>query len=454
MWSPERVLLERDAALRALGLSLRRLDEARGACLFLSGDAGLGKTALLDVARRLAGATGEPVRVVRGRGSAMDVDVPFGLAAQMLEPLGRARLVEPGRDPGEARTTVLARAKSWVEAAAGDAPLLLLLDDIHWSDADSLDVVSFVARLIGGLPVVLVAALRPWPPDAGRAARRLVADGRAVLTTLAPLSREASEEMLADRLQIRPSEALATRAWAFAGGNPYLIEEVAGLVGAHGALPDLGGDAGLLHDVLLLSRLASLPEPAIRCAQAAAVLGAEFRIALVAPVAGLDPETGSDALDHLFRSRLVRETRPAWAEFAHALVGQAVYDDLLPGRRAVLHRRAFELLADMGKPSPAARHAVAADLLGDPRAQAVVEAAGQALVAAGAVLAAVDLLQSAIALAGPGAPAALHILAGDAQLAAGRPTEAVANFRVALAGDILDDVTRVRVSRSLALAVA
>lgn len=192
MWSPEHLLLERDAALGALGQSLRGLEEHRGGCLFLSGDAGLGKTALLDVVRRLAGETGEGVRVVRGRGSAMDVDVPFGLAAQVLEPLGRARLVEPGRDPGDARTAVLGRVKSWVEAAAADAPLLLLLDDIHWSDADSLDVISFVAHLIGGLPVVLVAALRPWPPEAGRAARRLADDGCAVVTTLAPLSRRAS----------------------------------------------------------------------------------------------------------------------------------------------------------------------------------------------------------------------------------------------------------------------
>ncbi|MDQ4097779.1 MAG: AAA family ATPase, partial [Actinomycetota bacterium] len=428
------------------------LDQGRGACLFLSGEAGVGKTTLLDLAPRLA----EPdAVVVRGRGSAMDVDQPFGLAAQVLEPLAGKPLIDRAAgDAGEARAAVLERARNWLEAAADEVPLVVVLDDLHWSDADSLAILPVLVRLVARLPIAVVGGLRPRPPEAARAVELLAAEGLAELTELMPLSRSASDEMLATLLGRPPSESVSSSAWAFAGGNPYLIEEVAALVRAHGALPEHRAMAVPLQQVLLLSRLASLPERAIRCAQAAAVLGGEFRVAFVPPVAGLDREAAGEALDVLFRTGVMCETRPGWAEFAHALIRQAVYDDLLPGRRATLHRRAFERLADLGDVMAAAPHAVAADLAGDPRAVAVVEAAGRAAFSAGAVLAAVELLRSAITLATGAASGSLHLATGDALLAAGRPNEATASYRVAITDPFLDEATRVRAHRSLALALA
>jgi DNA-binding CsgD family transcriptional regulator len=445
-------LLEREEALAALGRVIEELTNGRAACLFLSGEAGLGKTTLLDFAGHLA----EPaIRVVRCRASAMDIDVPFGLVAQLLEPLaGRPLTDRPEADPAEARAAVLARTRSLFEATTKDAPLLLLLDDIHWLDADSLAMLPVLVRLSTPLPVGVVAAMRQLPPEAVRTTEPLVSEGLAKVTTLLPLSRQASDDMLATLLGESPTEAVCSSAWAFASGNPYLIEEVAALVRTYGSLPEHRAASGPLRQALLLSKVASLPEPGVRCAQAAAVLGAEFRIAFVGPVAGLDKAAGEEALDLLFQAQLVRETRPGWAEFGHALMRQAVYDDLLPGRRAALHRRAFERLADLGDVMAAAPHAVAADLFGDAQAVAVVEAAGRASFAAGAVLAAVELFQSAIALAGSDAPASLHVAAGDALLAAGRPDEAATSYRHGLAGTSLDDHVRIRVHRSLALALA
>jgi DNA-binding CsgD family transcriptional regulator/Tfp pilus assembly protein PilF len=447
-----RGLLERGEALGALGRVIERLDRRRGTCLFLSGEAGLGKTTLLDVTVRLAE---RRAVVVRGRGSAMDVDVPFGLAAQVLEPLGGKPLVDrTAMDPGEARAAVLERARNVLEAAASEDPVLVVLDDLHWSDADSLAILPALVQLLARLPVSVVAGLRPQPPDAARLVEILASEGLAEVTELMPLSRTASDEMLTTLLGGPPSESLSRSAWAFAGGNPYLIQEVAALVRAHGALPEHRAIAVPLQQVLLLSRLASLPERSIRCAQAAAVLGAEFRVAFVMPVAGLDRAAGEEPLDALFGAGVIRETRPGWAEFPHALIRQAVYDDLLPGRRATLHRRAFERLADLGDVTAAAPHAVAADLPGDARAVAVVEAAGRAAFSAGAVLAAVELFRSAVTLTTGAASGSLHLAAGDALLSAGRPNEATTSYRVALTDPSLDEPTRVRAHQSLALALA
>lgn len=450
MSSPRHGLLERGDAVAALGRVVEQLHAGRGVSHFLVGEAGVGKTALVDLTARLAAT----VRIARGRGAAMEVDVPFGLAAQTLEPLGDGPLVVGGPDAGQARAAVLQRARAWVEAATMDAPLLVLLDDVHWSDADSLDVVSFLVALGADLPLAVVAALRPWPPRAARTAERLVGDGRAAITTLSPLSPQGSEVMLTALLGTPPPQETADAAWRFAGGNPYLIEQAAFLLRSHGKLPERDGDVGRFQDVLLLSRLAALPDPASRCAQAAAVLGVRFRVALVVDVAGMDREAAADGLDLLFDGGLLRQGDAGWAEFTHALVRQAVYDDLFPGRRGVLHRRAFERLAELGDVPAAARHAVAADLLGDPRAVAVVEAAGRASLRAGAALAAVELFREAVALAGGSAPASLHLLAGEAMLAAGLPAEAAASLRRALADDALDAPTRVLAYRSLALAVA
>ncbi len=292
----------------------------------------------------------------------MDVDIPFGVAAQLLEPLGGRRLVEAGVDPGAARASVLGRAKEWVERAAADGPLVCLVDDAQWSDADSLDVLSLLAGLDDALPVAIVAALRPWPSVGAECARRLEATGKASVTTLSHLSRGASDELLARHLATVPDESVAASAYAFASGNPYLTEQAALLIRTNGALPR---PSDLLPDASRLQPMANLTEPAILCAQAAAVLGTEFRVAIVGTIARLEDDDMATGLDALFAAGVLHATRADHAEFAHALIAQAVLDDLLPGRRAALHRRAFEFFADIGEVAVAARHAVAADLVGD-----------------------------------------------------------------------------------------
>lgn len=449
--------------MRALDRLLDCLRQGRGGALFLIGDGGLGKTTMLDLT---AGRAAPQVKVARARGQAMEVDLPFGLAAQALELLDGAHLCPSPSgvaEPAESRVAVWVRARAWLEANSAVAPVLLLLDDLHWSDPDSLELVAFLSRRIRDVPVGLIAGLRAWPPAARDLVERLVADGVAEGVELAPLSRSGAQRMLHELLDKRGSARstesdgaeLATRAWTLAGGNPFLIEQLVKIVAREGGLPEpVGLDLGEFRKVLLLSTFADLPAVAVKYARAAAVLGSEFRLALVAPVANLSPDQAADGLDALFGNGLVTETRRGWAAFAHPLIARAVYEDLTPVRRIGLHASAFERLSGLGEVSLAAHHAVAADLVGDPAAVAIVTAAGEESMAAGAVLRAVEHLQAAVGLCAGEVPGVLWLRLGEASLAAGRPVPAAECFRSALSTGGMIGLPRVQALRLLARALA
>jgi DNA-binding CsgD family transcriptional regulator len=460
--TPPAWLHERSAGLRAIDLLLEGLRAGRGGALFLTGDAGLGKTTLLNLAAAWAeGRAG----VARGCGQAMEVELPFGLAAQALEPLTGVRLSPPASaaEPAESRVTVWLRARAWLEESASRAPLLLVLDDLHWSDPDSVDLVAFLSRRIREVPIGIIAGLRAWPPAARNVVERLVAAGVADRIELAPLSQDSAGQMLVELHTAQTGRPigeevggeLAQRAWALAGGNPFLIEQLVKIVVAEGRLPEPTGlDLGEFRRVLLLSTFAALPTEAIEYARAASVLGSEFRMALVPPVAGLDPDSAAEGLEVLFGNGLFTETRRGWAAFAHPLIAWAVYEDLTPVRRTRLHSRAFDRLTGLGEVSLAARHAVSADMVGDRAAIEVVTAAGEVSMAAGAVLRAVTQLRSAVDLCAGEVPGRLWLRLGTALLAAGQPVPAAECCRSASGSADLTGEPRVQAFRLLARALA
>jgi len=456
-------LRERSAGVQAIDALLNRLRAGAGGALFVTGDAGLGKTTLLD----LAAAKVDPTALVaRARGQAMEVDLPFGLAAQGLEPIGGAHLcppVESAAEPAESRVAVWVRARAWLEATADTSPVLVLLDDLHWSDPDSLELLAFLARRVQDIPVGIVAALRPWPPAARELMERLVAEGAAATVGLVPLSREGSHQMLMELVgdgtahgHPKPSGAeFEKQAWMLAGGNPFLIERLANLALVEGVLPEPEGlNLGEFRKILLLSAFAALPPVAIDYARAASVLGSEFRMALVSSVAGLDHEQADSGFEVLFGNGLLTETRRGWAAFAHPLVARAVYEDLSPARRTHLHARAFDRLAGLGEMSLAAHHAVSADLVGDPVAVEAVTRAAEESLAAGAVLRAVEHLRSAVELSAGAVPGPLWLRLGEALLAAAEPQAATECCRSAIASADLTASSRVHGLRLLARALA
>jgi adenylate cyclase len=251
-----------------------------------------------------------------------------------------------------------------MERRLAQGPLLLVVDNLQWADAASVELLRFMVDRLADRPLMLLVAHRPGF-DAGR-----VATGRAPHTVLrlAPLSPAESEALLetfcgpsADRVPARLRELLVARA----GGNPLYLEEfVRGLVAA--GMLVLEGDAWVCRgDVagvevpptlqgLLLARVDRLPADARRLLQEAAVLGPVFDLRLLRLVCS-EPNASEASLDLLQDAELVAEGAQGGGasvagpggrqyRFGHALVQEVVYQNLLVRRRTELHGRAGRAL--------------------------------------------------------------------------------------------------------------
>ena len=302
------------------------LDSARagrGGVLFVEGDAGLGKSSILESARHLA----QPdLRVGLGQGDAMEMSLPFGVLDQALSMLGGTTLLRASDAP-IGRPEQLYRLLRWLDHS--EPGVLIALDDLHWADSDSLELLSLLSRRIGSLPSAIIATMRSWPEDAREVASSLVGSGVAHRVRLAPLSREGSTAMLIERAGRPVSDAAAAKAWELCAGNPLLLEQVASAIsrGAIDASADESWPA-LEADGLLLSRFAGLPMVVLRCVRAASVLGVRFHPDVAAEVAGLTEFEADRAVEALGRSSLIEHVAAAGVRFVHPLFAQALYDDL------------------------------------------------------------------------------------------------------------------------------
>jgi DNA-binding CsgD family transcriptional regulator/predicted ATPase len=449
-------LMERDEAGAAGAELLRALHAGLSGALFVIGEPGLGKTALLSAVGQRAAESG--VWIGRGRGHHLDSSLSFGQLAQAFEELGAPELILEGPGagplavPGGRPGAVPYAALRWLRARAADAgrPVLLVLDDLHWADTDSLALVSFLCRRFGapGPPVAVLAALRPWPSTALDLAEDLVHDEHAASCRLAPLSPSATALFLAERTGAAVSAQTVSRAWRQCGGNPLLLGQFAlpgG--GSQGPATGPGGPAGPAGPAdraapagprpvppparapgggpLLLARFAGMPPAGLRCVRAAAVLGAWFRSSVAAEVAGLEGPDAETALDALGRSGLFRDAPDGGTRFVHPQFRTAVYQDLCGPLRTRLHARAFASLADRGLDGEAAEHAIRAELVGDSRAVDLLERTGRQALRTGAAAEAADVLAAAVRLAGERATCELRLVLGEALLRAGRATAAL-----------------------------
>jgi DNA-binding CsgD family transcriptional regulator len=418
---------ERETTQAAVARLISGARAGRGGALFVVGEAGLGKTTILDQARELAC---PGVRIGWGCGDVMEASLPFGLFAAVLDTVDGPRdllhLPTTGPRGGDVQAGRFGAVLRWLEDTAAQ-PVLLVLDDLHWADLDSLAIMSFLARRIRRLPVAVLGALRPWPPAANELAAALVYDGYAAVERLAPLSRDAAAELLSARLGGPVSGAVSRTALELCGGNPLLLEQVAAAIGRGEdvvAPPTRTGRAASRAEIVL-TRFAGVPKVAIRCAQAASVLGTRFRPELAVAVAQLNDQETDIALDALCRSGLVRSETEMAAEFVHPLFRQALYDDLAVPVRARLHARAFTALTARGLYGEAVDHAIRADLAGDDGAIRAMTRAGMAALRSGAPTLATRHLRAAARAAGSRAGADLLMALAESLLVAGRPAEAI-----------------------------
>lgn len=446
-------LLERDAVLAALGDLLDGAAASRGSSLFLVGAAGIGKTALLDWLEPVAGAAG--FTVARAVASPMESALPFGLTGQAFRGLGGDEIedaLEPDRHTG--RASRFFRTLRWLEKLSAPCPLAVLLDDLHWSDTDSLDMVGFVCRRIGGLRVALVGTLRPDPDRATELAADLSSSRSARIVHLDPLSPRASAELL-ERLVDQPlAEDVREQLWRACAGTPLLLEAAAAAV-RDGRRPPSLGTGQQLRASFLLERFAGIGDVARAYVDAAAILGIRFRPADAALLAGVGEGMLAPAHARLLRAGLVEDLEPGWARFVHPLFAQALLDAQSGPERARLHAEAFALLVARGAPDAvAAEHAVAAGLTGDLAAVDVVWRAGRAAMGEGALEAASVHLGNALALAGDRAVDGLRLDHLRALVARARTEEVRQACTAMLRRRDLDATTRAQVLRLLARAAA
>jgi adenylate cyclase len=264
----------------------------------------------------------------------------------------------PDIHPEQLRRQIRLAARALLERRVERERLLIIVDDVHWADTASVDLLRQVIDQVADRPVMLLLSHRPDlpPPLVTRASQTVI--------HVAPLSPDETRTLVSG-LFSTSAEGLAEIPdfiAARAGGNPLFVEEIVRSLVSKGVLVRQGdrwtcsatGDAvdvpPTLHG-LLLSRVDRLPADARRLLQEAAVLGAVFDEGLLRAVAG-GPGTVSAALDWLVEADLVQAGEAGRYRFTHALVHEAVYQNLLLSRRTELHERVGRALERAAGPRP------------------------------------------------------------------------------------------------------
>lgn len=390
-------LFERGHQLGLVHALIGRLSDRpqRGGVLLFEGAAGLGKTSLVDAARRIAAERG--CTVLHARGGEREQDRAFHVVRQLFRRLlvgctdaerhdllgGWWDIVAPavGLAPAAPSDEVpppdpqgVRDALDWLMAGLGQrrGRLVVLVDDAHWADRESLAWLESFARGVESVPVLLVVARRPEEPTPNA---DLLGDLAGLPGTvrhdLAPLSPHAVTEMVRRRLGAPADEAFCKLCHAATDGNPYVVGQLLGEVVDRGIRPTahnarhLEGLAAAIVGRGMIARLERTGADAVRLARAVAVLGAEATLGRAASLAGLSPDDAVAPADGLRAVRVLAGDEQL--EFAHPTIATEVYRRIPPQARGALHARAARLLASDGHDDTrAAAHLLVTYPSGDP----------------------------------------------------------------------------------------
>jgi DNA-binding CsgD family transcriptional regulator len=364
-------LIERAGELATLTDALTTLEDRAGGVVTIKAPAGLGKTTLLE--RSVAGATAAGYRVRRAAPGPQERHFAYGVMRALLEApvhdadeAERSRLLDgvagqagdlllSGTLPGSGATASMAHSMLWLCAALtdGGAPMMLVVDDGHWADRPSLEVISYLARRVSDVPLLILLAFRPDVPGAASDLLTLIGDGRFTSSiTLRPLTAAGSAELMR-RSAPTASEEVCRRCHDAAHGNPWLVGELGHQIAAYGPDP-LSVPAGAKTPVRALARdviarrLAALSGCDRAVGAALAVLGERAPPHVVAAVAGVALIDLSAARDALAAAGLLS---PDSRGLAHALVAAAILENLPRAESDRLHREAAHTLAADGADS-------------------------------------------------------------------------------------------------------
>jgi DNA-binding CsgD family transcriptional regulator len=430
------VVVGREEETTRLQAALAATQAGHGSTVLLTGEAGIGKSRLIRETARIAGERG--FLVLAGRAVAGGVPTPFRPFAEALAAAGRARGLPDSRELDAFRPALGRLVPQWrqrqapaddslvylgeavlrlLRALSGDAGCLLVLEDLHWADRETLALLEYLADNLAAERVLCVGTLREEDgAEMAALAGALKARGSAVLLPLSRLDSAAAAQMAlacvgAADLPVAVQSLVAERA----EGLPFLIEEIlAGLVG-EGSLTEqdgrwqtrdlaAAGVPGTFSDAVQ-RRLAALDEDARGVICAAAVLGRRFDWALLGPVTALPGSAVVAALRRGVGLQLIAADGDGF-RFRHALTHEAVLAGLLPPEQALLAGQALAALEAAHPGLPGTSCVLAAELAegaGDAvRAVSLLLEAGRRDLAVGALASAEHTLMRARMLAGAG----------------------------------------------------
>ena len=382
----------REAETAVLGDAVDRAAAGRLAIVLIDGEAGIGKTRLLEAA--LETARGRGLRVAAGRAAELERTRPFGLVAGMFgctrsapDPRRAAigELLATGdrgdrgpitvtSDPGLQFRAVDAFA-DLAEELALDGPLVLGADDLHWADPSSLLTLGALAARLDGLPAAIIGCFRPAPrmPDLERLAGALEAAGGRRLS-LRELDGQAVAELVADAVGAAPGRRLLAGI-AGAAGNPLFVTELIGALAQEQMITISDGQAEVSDLTLpptlrltILRRISFLADGTLQALRFASVLGTGFTLTDLAEVTGRSAVDLSMKLAEPIRARVLEDDGTR-LRFRHDLIRDAIYEDLPASVRGALHREAGQRLAAAGAPaSQVAEHLARGARRGDTEA--------------------------------------------------------------------------------------
>jgi len=380
------VIIGRESELHVLGQALHDAQRREGHCIWIAGEAGVGKSRLLNELRQRA--VDEHFVVLQGQCFEQDESFPYSLwinalrdlfawrdaseIKNLLGPLASefVKLVPelalilpeveltPALDPeSEKRRLFEALARFAAHLAAAN-PLLIVLEDLHWSDAASLDFLRAFTHRIAGRSMLLIATYRrdEQPPQLVRLLAQVNRERAAAELVLAPLSRIQAAEMTRQILKVEtpPGDEFLDVIMRLTEGNPFFIEEILKtLTEAGNALGDVGTWKRLSANELQVPssiydavqrRMERLKPETRQVLTLAAAIGQRWSFEILRQVSSKDEHVLLAAIKDLLAAQLLVEESADQFAFRHALTRDAVYTGMLHRERQVLHKQIGETM--------------------------------------------------------------------------------------------------------------
>jgi DNA-binding winged helix-turn-helix (wHTH) protein/tetratricopeptide (TPR) repeat protein len=336
----------REDVMQQLEGRLTKVQGGEGGLVLLVGESGIGKTRCAEELRALAWRRGVSTwsgRSVEGVGMA-------GLET------GRSPDQSPDRE-GTDRFWVLDGVSRFLIDAARQLPAVVVLDDLHWADSATIELLTFLAPELRRSALMVIATSRPEAVDQERRRGARLLRGAEVIE-LKHLTPEDVKSYIAELSEEAPPLELCRAVHRATAGNPLFLQEtVRSLMIEHGddKLGTLAESAIVPSQVArdaLHSRLAGIDPEALEVLTTASVLGESFELAILQRLSDRPLDALLAALERACRAGLLHSDGPHRYRFAHALLRSILYDDMPGSQRVATHRRAAEQLSELSQAAP------------------------------------------------------------------------------------------------------